>query len=61
MNPATNKSGRSQFEIEVELDMQAWTKLRHGMTGRVRIVGDTETMAKVWYRKVITLVNRLSN
>lgn len=60
LNPTTNKASRSQFELEVSLEPDAWLHLKHGMTGRVRIVGEAETLARVWYRKLITLLNRLS-
>ncbi len=60
LNPATQRASRAQFELEVTLETDAWVHLRHGMTGRVRIIGESETFAAVWYRKLITLVNRLA-
>jgi len=59
LHPVTLETSRSQFEIEIELEAAAADELLHGMTGRLRLAGESETFGALIYRKLVLFTNKL--
>jgi len=59
LHPVTREASRSQFEITIALDETARLELRHGMTGRVRLVGEAEPIGAVLHRKLVLFLSQL--
>ena len=59
VNPQTREAASPYFTVQIILDDIKGAKLFHGMTGRVKFVGISETIGRFLYRKVLQFTNRL--
>lgn len=61
VNPTTGKATRSQFEVEVELvEPDGELLLSRGLTGKLRLAGETAPIGLWMWRRALTFANRLT-
>jgi len=60
VRPTTSETDRPYFEFVVTLDDHGPADIRHGMTGKVMLPGDPETLSRTIGRKLLRFADRLS-